>query len=182
PTSLTDKDGRTWLLQPTEPFPEGYSMDEKGRVWQETPMEFVEKSTCMGIVPMAIQKLLKARGAVKKIKAVDKVHATVLDQRQLALKIAANAMYGFFGVKKRGRRPCLEIAAVTTDIVRKSITKAKDFILWKYNKPKGLDTPPSYQGFDVSSQLAKRHAILERYPDLECAVVYGDTDSLMIRI
>ena len=182
PASLIDKDGRTWLLQPTEPFPEGYSVDEKGRVWQETPMEFVEKSTCMGIVPMAIQKLLRARGVVKKIKPLNDVHATVLDNRQLALKIAANAMYGFFGVKKRGRRPCLEIAAVTTDIGRKSITKAKDFIIWKYNKPRQPDSPPSYQGFDVNVQLSKRKTILERYPNLECAVVYGDTDSLMIRI
>lgn len=175
--SITDKEGRIWLLREPELFPEGYSVDEKGRVWQETPMEFVEKTTCMGIVPMTIDKLLKARGAVKKIKPIDAVHATVLDCRQLALKVSANAMYGFFGVKKRGRRPCLEIAAVTTDIGRKSITKAKDFILGKYNQPTiqaGTEGSPNVLGGDPK--------LLERFPNLECKVVYGDTDSLMIRI
>ena len=78
----------------------------------------------------------------------------VLDSRQLAIKISANSVYGFTGAQ-RGALPCVQIAASVTSIGRKMIDQTKNGVLQHYNKANGYE-------FDAD-------------------VIYGDTDSVMIK-
>jgi len=102
-------------------------------LWREMETHFVEASVCKGVTSVALKKLLDARARVRKIVPTDDVHELVLDGRQLALKVSANALYGFYGTKKGGKKSCLEVAAVTTDVGRRSITRAKEFILANFD-------------------------------------------------
>lgn len=67
-----------------------------------------------GLLPEILESLLSAR---KKAKAdlkneTDPFKRSVLDGRQLALKISANSVYGFTGAQV-GKLPCLEISGVS---------------------------------------------------------------------
>lgn len=75
---------------------------------------FVKSSVRKGLLPEILESLLSAR---KKAKAdlrdeKDPFKRSVLDGRQLALKISANSVYGFTGAQV-GRLPCLEISGVS---------------------------------------------------------------------
>ena len=78
----------------------------------------------------------------------------VLDGRQLALKISANSVYGFTGAQV-GQLPCLEISSTVTSYGRQMIEATRDKVLSYYSKSNGYD-------FDSE-------------------VIYGDTDSVMIK-
>lgn len=78
----------------------------------------------------------------------------VMDGRQLALKISANSVYGFTGAQ-RGHMPCLEIAGSVTAYGRTMIDHTRNKVLEFYRKEHGYD-------FDSD-------------------VIYGDTDSVMIK-
>jgi DNA polymerase delta subunit 1 len=78
----------------------------------------------------------------------------VLDGRQLALKISANSVYGFTGAQV-GKLPCLEISSSVTAFGREMIEQTKRMVETKYRVANGY-------GHDAE-------------------VVYGDTDSVMIR-
>ena len=52
----------------------------------------------------------RAKAELKEEK--DAFRRKVLDGRQLALKLSANAVYGFTGAKKFGILPCIEISQV----------------------------------------------------------------------
>lgn len=73
----------------------------------------MKSSVRKGLLPEILESLLSAR---KKAKAdlrdeKDPFKRSVLDGRQLALKISANSVYGFTGAQV-GRLPCLEISGV----------------------------------------------------------------------
>lgn len=74
---------------------------------------FVKSSVRLGLLPQILQSLLserkKTKGELKN--ATDPVIRSVLDGKQLALKISANSVYGFTGATV-GRLPCLEISGV----------------------------------------------------------------------
>jgi DNA polymerase elongation subunit (family B) len=78
----------------------------------------------------------------------------VMDGRQLALKISANSVYGFTGAQ-RGHMPCLEIAGSVTAYGRKMIDHTKNRVMELYTTKNGHE-------FDAD-------------------VIYGDTDSVMIK-
>lgn len=97
----------------------------------------------LGVIPTIIQNLLAERKKVKgemeelKKKIEDKsldanlrtelsVLIEILNQRQLALKVSANSMYGSFGVKK-GYLPFMPAAKSTTGMGRYNIMKAADW-------------------------------------------------------
>lgn len=105
-----------------------------------------------GVIPIIIQNLLDARKAAKntmkiinekinqlknqgspqaEIKSLQ-IDLTVLDLRQNALKVSANSMYGFFGVRA-GYLPFMPAAMSITYIARMSIRKVADFITENYN-------------------------------------------------
>lgn len=96
-----------------------------------------------GVLPTILQNLLDARKRTNKTIDELKIQAkntddkeekdniereiTVLDKRQLALKVSANSMYGGMGVK-RGYLPFMPGAMCTTARGRQSIDKAARFI------------------------------------------------------
>lgn len=117
---------------------------------------FVKAHVRKGLLPEILESLLAAR---KKAKAElkeekDPFKRSVLDGRQLALKISANSVYGFTGAQV-GKLPCLEISGSVTAYGRTMIEFTKSEVEKKYTKANGY----------------KEDAI----------VIYGDTDSVMVK-
>ncbi|EER42060.1 DNA polymerase delta catalytic subunit [Histoplasma capsulatum H143] len=109
-----------------------------------------------GLLTQILEELLGARKRAKKELAVetDPFKKAVLNGRQLALKISANSVYGLTGATV-GKLPCLPIASSTTSYGRQMIEKTKEEVEAKYTIANGY------------SHDAK--------------VVYGDTDSVMVK-
>lgn len=102
----------------------------------------------VGILPKLLKNLLKARSDTKdklkdvKTKLKDKntpenekrelsILATILDKRQLALKVSANSAYGTLGVQK-GMLPLMPGAMCTTAKGREYLLKTADILKNKY--------------------------------------------------
>ncbi|XP_038608868.1 DNA polymerase delta catalytic subunit [Tachyglossus aculeatus] len=118
--------------------------------------EFVKSSVRKGLLPQILENLLSARKRAKAelARETDPLRRQVLDGRQLALKISANSVYGFTGAQV-GKLPCLEISQSVTGFGRQMIEKTKQLVESKYTLENGYSA----------------HA----------KVVYGDTDSVMVR-
>jgi len=127
-------------------------------VTKRTPLRhlFVDKKSKKGILPEILEELLSARKRAKQDlkKATDPLERAVLDGRQLALKVSANSVYGFTGATV-GKLPCLEISASVTAYGREMIESTKAFVEKHYTVANGFDH--------------------------DAVVVYGDTDSVMIK-
>merc|ERR1719361_2710084 len=117
---------------------------------------FVRSSQRKGLLPMILEELLAARKRAKKAmaEAEDPLTKSVLNGRQLALKISANSVYGFTGATV-GQLPCLEISSSVTAFGRTMIDDTKRIVEAKYNIQNGY-----------------KH---------DAVVVYGDTDSVFIK-
>jgi DNA polymerase delta subunit 1 len=117
---------------------------------------FVKPSVKKGILPEILDELLAARKRAKADlkKEKDPQRAAVLDGRQLALKVSANSVYGFTGATV-GKLPCFEISAGVTSFGRDMIDATKKEVEMK---------------FTVANGYRK-----------DAVVVYGDTDSVMIK-
>jgi DNA polymerase delta subunit 1 len=92
---------------------------------------FVKPSVRKGILSEMLEEFLASRKAAKKDmqNARDPFLREVLNGRQLALKISANAVYGFTGASV-GKLPCMEISASVTaygrdmiEMTRKSVER-----------------------------------------------------------
>jgi len=94
----------------------------------------------------------KAKADLKK--ETDPFKKKVLDGRQLALKISANSVYGFTGAQV-GKLPCLEISSSVTAFGRQMIERTKHLVEDKYCMANGYTH--------------------------DAKVIYGDTDSVMVR-
>jgi DNA polymerase delta subunit 1 len=83
-----------------------------------------------GLIPQLVKRLVTKRRAVRALIPQRKELAikALLNQRQNALKVCANSIYGFFGVKIGGKRPCFEIAASVTAMGRKLIGTVSQYI------------------------------------------------------
>ena len=86
-----------------------------------------DKKPPMGIVPMALDHLLKARSATKKRLKVEKddMKRKVLDCEQLAYKVTANSIYGQLGARTSAIYK-MELGVCTTSIGRERIYDAKE--------------------------------------------------------
>ena len=131
---------------------------------------FVKQEMRKGLLPTILENLLTARKRAKKLleEAKAKLKAAqseaekseyenlvgVYNGRQLALKISANSVYGFTGAQI-GALPCIAIAGSVTAFGRKMIEDTRDWVLEEFTRAKG------YQH--------------------DAEVIYGDTDSVMIR-
>lgn len=117
--------------------------------------QFVKASVRKGLLPEILESLLTARKRAKaELKSeTDPFKRSVLDGRQLALKISANSVYGFTGAQV-GKLPCLEISGSVTAYGRTMIELTKN---------------------EVES-----HYTLENGYENNATVIYGDTDSVMI--
>jgi len=117
---------------------------------------FVKRESRRGLLPMILEELLSARKRAKKemAEATDPLTKMVLNGRQLALKISANSVYGFTGATV-GVLPCLEISSSVTAFGRTMIDETK-------------------------RQVEAAYCIAKGYKH-DAQVVYGDTDSVMIK-
>ena len=117
---------------------------------------FVKNTLRKGLLPEILENLLAARKKAKKMmkEETDPFRQKVLDGRQLALKISANSVYGFTGAQV-GKLPCLEISQSVTAFGRQMIEQTKNIV-------------------------ENRFTIANGYPH-DAKVIYGDTDSVMIK-
>ena len=126
--------------------------------YTKTPNDeyFVKPSIRKGLLPQILEELLGARKRAKDDlkKATDPFVKAVLDGRQLALKISANSVYGFTGAQI-GQLPCLQISSSVTAFGREMINKTKELVENQFTIENG-------------------------YKD-NAVVIYGDTDSVMVK-
>lgn len=117
---------------------------------------FVKQSVRKGLLPEILESLLSARKKAKNDLKVEKdpFKRSVLDGRQLALKISANSVYGFTGAQV-GKMPCLEISGSVTAYGRQMIEQTKTEVEQKYTIENGYEN--------------------------DAVVIYGDTDSVMVK-
>jgi len=117
---------------------------------------FVKSHIRKGILPEILENLLNARRNAKKMMKTEKdpFKRSVLDGRQLALKISCNSVYGFTGAQV-GKLPCLEISGSVTSFGRQMIDQTKQHVEAKYVTENGY-----------------AH---------NATVIYGDTDSVMVK-
>ncbi|XP_055528317.1 DNA polymerase delta catalytic subunit [Wyeomyia smithii] len=143
----------TSLLQPGNKEKLGLTDDQITR----TPANnmFVKSSVRKGILPEILESLLAARKRAKADLKVetDPFKRSVLDGRQLALKISANSVYGFTGAQV-GKLPCLEISGSVTAYGRTMIEQTKQEVEQRFTVENGYEN--------------------------DAVVIYGDTDSVMV--
>ena len=130
----------------------------KGVDYTEAPTGdcFISEKKRKGLIPIILEELLSARKAAKAEmnKETNPFKKKVLNGRQLALKVSCNSVYGFTGAQV-GALPCLQISSSVTAYGRTMIEKTRDLVIGKYNKQNGY-----------------------KY---DSVVIYGDTDSVMIK-
>jgi len=121
-----------------------------------TGSTFVKQTVRRGLLPMILEEILAARKKAKKAmnEATDPLTKSVLNGRQLALKVSANSVYGFTGATS-GILPCLEISASITAFGRTMIDHTKAMVEAKYTIQNGYEH--------------------------DAQVIYGDTDSVMVK-
>ncbi|KXS19990.1 hypothetical protein M427DRAFT_399532 [Gonapodya prolifera JEL478] len=117
---------------------------------------FVKSNVKKGIVPEILEAFLAERKKVKKQMAEtsDAAMKIVLNGRQTALKVCANAIYGFTGAKD-SKLQCLPIAESTILFGAEMLERTKQEIELKFRKTEGFDT--------------------------DARVIYGDTDSVFVK-
>lgn len=137
-------------------LPSRHTLPEE--MYQETPTgdKFVKKEHRRGLLPMILEELIAARKRARTELAAtnDPVLKKVLDGRQLAIKIAANSVYGFTGAQV-GQLPCIQISSSVTAFGRTMIEETKRAVEEHYNVANGYAA------------------------DSVC--IYGDTDSVMVK-
>lgn len=144
----------TTLIKPAEKIRLGLSDDDVTK----TPLGslFVKTTVRKGLLPEILESLLSARKKAKnELKhETDPFKRSVLDGRQLALKISANSVYGFTGAQV-GKLPCLEISGSVTAYGRTMIEVTKQEVEQRYTMANGYEN--------------------------DAVVIYGDTDSVMVK-
>jgi DNA polymerase delta subunit 1 len=93
---------------------------------------FVKPSIKKGVLVDILERIIKARKQAKLdlAKETDPFKKAILDGRQLALKIAANSVYGFTGATV-GKLPCFEISASVTAFGRQMIEQTANLVRFK---------------------------------------------------
>ena len=117
---------------------------------------FVRNNKRKGVLPRILEQLISQRGKAKKdmAKETDPFRYGALNARQLALKISANSVYGFTGATV-GSLPCIEVSSSVTAFGREMI----EF---------------------TAKTIREEYCIANGY-EHDATVIYGDTDSVMVR-
>lgn len=151
---------------------------------QRTPCgdTFVRKDVKQGILPVILEELLAARKRAKADMkaATDPMVKAVQNGRQLALKVSANSVYGFTGATV-GQLPCLAISSSVTAFGREMIERTKEGVERMYTVANGCARRAGR--LLPAAPLSPSHtptARRRRYP-ADASVVYGDTDSVMVK-
>ena len=114
--------------------PDAYGLEEDdchrfvlpcGRV-----VHFVKRHVRRGCLPIIVEDLLQRRKAIKKLmkKETDSFKKQLLDKMQLAMKVTANALYGFTGVDEYAMLSCHFVAQCITLQGRALIQQTKQYI------------------------------------------------------
>lgn len=105
--------------------------------------KFVKPSVRLGILPQLVRNLVAERRAVRQLldgvkdektgewiikKETDPMIRTILDKRQLALKVTANSFFGFLGVQNGGKLPLIEGAMCITAKGRSLISSVNGYL------------------------------------------------------
>ncbi len=99
---------------------------------------YIKEEIRKGLIPMIVNGLVTRRRATRDVfDAMDKtekgtLRGQILDARQLGLKVAANSVYGFLGVK-HGYLPLLQAAISVTAAGRQYIVLVQDWLKLNYN-------------------------------------------------
>ncbi|CAH0475255.1 unnamed protein product [Peronospora belbahrii] len=117
---------------------------------------FVTSKKKKGILPLILEEVLAARKQAKRDMnaATNPMEKAVQNGRQLALKVSANSVYGFTGAIV-GQMPCIPIASSTTAYGRQLLFRTREEVERVYTIANGYKA--------------------------DAQVVYGDTDSVMIK-
>lgn len=97
----------------------------------DTVTYFIKSECHPGILPNLLSKFLKLRKETRLLEKneTDPFMKSILDRRQLAMKVCANAVYGFTGVcVENSWLPCTEIAMSVTSNGRDIITQTVDYV------------------------------------------------------
>ena len=116
---------------------------------------FVNSSIRRGILPQLLEEILETRVMVKKaMKNVvgDETTLNMLNARQFGLKMIANVTYGYTSASFSGRMPCSGLADAIVQCGRDSLEEIIRFVDGELNATTGA------------------------------TVVYGDTDSLFVKV
>ncbi|ORY50267.1 DNA polymerase delta catalytic subunit [Rhizoclosmatium globosum] len=144
----------TYIANPSVITKYGLTEDD----YVQTPNNdiFLKASVQKGMLPIILEDLIGARKKAKADlkKETDPFKRAVLDGRQLALKISANSVYGFTGATV-GKLPLLAISSSVTAYGREMIEKTKELVEAKYTIENGYEH--------------------------DARVIYGDTDSVMVK-
>ena len=93
--------------------------------------KFLKKEKREGLLPQLVRALVSKRNQVKKqMKAYKEgvLMHSILDKRQLALKVSANSIYGFLGVQNNALLPLIQGAIAVTYLGRTLIGQVNSFL------------------------------------------------------
>lgn len=141
-------------------------IDYKTVEWTETKNgktkhhKYLYAQNTNSVLPELLTDLLANRRRVKKMMGAEKdpFKKSILNGRQLALKVSCNSVYGFLAAQMI---QCKPIAATVTTIGRQMIQATKDFC------------ENDFKQHAITTGLAPKN--------LDVKVVYGDTDSVFIK-
>lgn len=109
--------------------------------------KFLKKEKKEGLLPQLVRALVSKRNQVKKqmkaYKEGDLMHS-ILDKRQLALKVSANSVYGFLGVQNNALLPLIQGAIAVTYLGRTLIGQVNAFLDTKGYKAVYNDTDSAF--------------------------------------
>ncbi len=144
--------------------------------------EFVDPSISPGIVPGVLQDLLATRTEIKRrMKTATSEERTLLDAQQYALKILLNSFYGYSGYA-RARLYSLPLANAVTSFGRSNILNTKTMVeeIGSIYVKDGEALLPDEMK-EASGDFFPA-AGAEKVKRFDLSVVYGDTDSVFIRL
>lgn len=95
---------------------------------------FIKRGVMKGVLPQILEDLVAARKKVKiqLLTVSDPMEKKMLEGRSYALKLSANAVYGFTGAQV-GQLPCLPISSSVTSYGRKMLEMTRSLITEKFN-------------------------------------------------
>ncbi len=144
---------------------------------------FVKRHVRQGVLPLLLETLLKTRANVKNMmKSVnpktDPLYYSVLDGRQLALKVVCNSVYGFL---KAFILTDKDLMAAVTSYGRNMIYRVNKIIKESFADNDVVDCPKCRElGIDPEVPMILDGIDIRPRTRTKAFVVYGDTDSVMV--
>jgi DNA polymerase delta subunit 1 len=144
---------------------------------------FVKRHVRQGVLPLLLETLLKTRANVKNMMKevnpkTDPLYYSVLDGRQLALKVVCNSVYGFL---KAFILTDKDLMAAVTSYGRNMIFRVHDIIKTQFADNDVIDCPKCRElGLDPEVPLVLDGVDIRPRTRTKAFVVYGDTDSVMV--